>query len=257
VDPFIFRLQELSRPRHADPLRLTRYGHKVFSQNDEDGIIAEIFNRIGIHRRLFVEFGVESGIECNSLWLLMQGWSGLWIEGNNKCYNNILSTHSHWIKSGNLLVENQFITAENINEIISSAYKECEIDLLSIDVDYNDYCIWSAIDIVSPRIVVIEYNATWAPPVSITVPYSPSSIWDGTNYFGASISALTKLGKCKGYELVGCCLAGVNAFFVRNDLIGSKFLNPGSAEEHYEPARYFLASLPSGHPPAVGPVVVV
>ncbi|MCX7899500.1 MAG: hypothetical protein N2444_05375 [Methylocystis sp.] len=255
MDAFTYRLLELARPRHADPLRLTRYGHKVFSQNDEDGIIAEIFNRIGIHSRSFVEFGVESGVECNSLWLLMQGWSGLWIEANNAYYNNICSTHRHWIESQNLYIENHLITAENINKIIGTRYRQCEIDLLSIDIDYNDYWVWNAIDIVSPRLVVIEYNATWAPPVSITVPYSPYRTWAGTNYFGASLSALAKLGKRKGYELVGCCLAGANAFFVRKDLIGGKFLNPGSPEEHYEPARYFLASLPSGHPPAVGPVV--
>src|ERR1700751_1725039 len=74
--------QELAKPRHADPKRLVRYGYKVYSQNDEDGIIAEIFRRIGTTNRTFVEFGVETGVECNSVKLLVEGWRGLWIESN-------------------------------------------------------------------------------------------------------------------------------------------------------------------------------
>ena len=170
-----FRAQELARSRHADPLRLTRYGHKVYSQNDEDGIIAEIFNRIGVTNRSFVEFGVESGVECNSLWLLMQGWSGLWLEANEALCKKIRVSHSCWIDKKSLTLCNGFVTAENINDMIASVYKNQEIDILSIDVDYIDYWIWKAITIVDPRVVVIEYNATWAPPAALTVPYAPDS----------------------------------------------------------------------------------
>ena len=253
----LFRAQELARSRHADPLRLTRYGYKVYSQNDEDGIIAEIFNRIGVTNRSFVEFGVESGLECNSLWLLIQGWSGLWLEANEALCKKINNSHYCWIKNNSLTLRNGFLTAENINDMIAPIYTNREIDILSIDVDYNDYWIWKAITIVNPRVVIIEYNATWAPPAALTVPYAPDSRWNGSNYFGASLSALSKLGNEKGYDLVGCCLAGVNAFFVRKDLAKGKFLKPGSAEDHYEPARYFLGSLAAGHPLGVGPVVII
>lgn len=253
----LFRAQELARPRHADPLRLTRCGYKVFSQNDEDGMIAEIFNRIEITDGSFVEFGVEDGIQCNTLWLLMQGWSGLWLDANEELCDKIRASHSCWIENNSLTLRNGFLTVENINDMIATRYINREIDILSIDVDYNDYWLWKAITVVNPRVVVIEYNATWAPPAALTVPYLPDSKWNGSNYFGASLSALTKLGNEKGYELVGCCLAGVNAFFVRKDLAHEKFLKPGSTEDHYEPARYFLASLPAGHPPGVGPVVVI
>lgn len=80
VLPHTFLSVELERERHRDPRRLTRYGRKVYSQNDEDGLIAEIFARIGVEHRGFIEFGTETGIECNTTWLLMQGWQGLWIE---------------------------------------------------------------------------------------------------------------------------------------------------------------------------------
>src|SRR4051812_36467635 len=75
-----FREDELAKPRHVDPKRLLRYGFKVYSQCDEDGIIQEIFKRIGVVHRTFIEFGVETGIECNTAHLLIQGWRGLWIE---------------------------------------------------------------------------------------------------------------------------------------------------------------------------------
>lgn len=129
--------------------------------------------------------------------------------------------------------------------------------MLSIDVDYNDYWIWQAIDCIEPRVVVIEYNASWPPPSCVTVPYDAEGEWKGDNLFGASLAALAKLGDRKGYRLVGCSLSGVNAFFVRKDLCGERFLAPGSAAEHYEPARYFLAGLRSGHTPAIGSLVEV
>ena len=71
-------------------------------------------------------------------------------------------------------------------------------------------------------------------------------VWDGSNFSGASLGALAALGHEKGYALVGCSLAGVNAFFVREDLVGESFCAPFSAENHYEPPRYFLYHRP-GH----------
>src|SRR5215813_14659408 len=75
--------EEMAKPRHADPRRLLRYGFKLYSQNDEDGIIQEIFRRIGTGTRTFVEFGVESGVECNSAKLLVENWRGVWIEADH------------------------------------------------------------------------------------------------------------------------------------------------------------------------------
>src|ERR1700751_3619631 len=74
--------EEIKKPRHADPKRLVLYGYKVYSQNDEDGLIAEIFRAIGTKTRTFSEFGVETGVEFNSAKLLVDGWRGLWMESN-------------------------------------------------------------------------------------------------------------------------------------------------------------------------------
>jgi len=252
-----FIARELAQERYVDPRRLLRHGYKVYSQNDEDGLIAEVFRRIGAPNRTFVEFGVETGRECNSLWLLVQGWRGLWIEGNQAACAEISTSLAHLIAGDRLRLANAFVTAENIDAIIEGGLGGVEVDFLSIDIDRNDFWVWRAINSIRPRLVCIEYNATWRPPVSIVTPYDPGQMWDRTNYFGASLSALTVLAREKGYALVGCCLAGVNAFFVREDLLQGEFFQPNSAEAHYEPPRYFLSSLTAGHRPGFGDLVEV
>jgi hypothetical protein len=250
--------EEMKKPRHADPKRLVRYGYKVYCQNDEDGIIAEIFRRIGTTSRTFVEFGVETGVECNTAKLLVEGWRGLWIEANPASAAAIRDNFAPFIEEGRLRFTERRVTAENINALIAQSGLGGEIDMLSIDIDYNDYWVWKAIDVVNPRVVAIEYNATLRPPMSLVVPYRPDAEWDGSNFQGASLEALVKLGAEKDYRIVGCSIAGVNAFFVRADLCAGRFLEPATAQEHYEPPRHYFHLLPSGClRPRPGPFVAV
>jgi hypothetical protein len=248
---------EIAKPRHADPKRLLRYGFKVYSQNDEDGIIQEIFRRIGTTSRTFVEFGVADGTECNTAKLLVEGWRGLWIEADAAGVSAIRAGFAPFLADQRLTLVESRVSTETINSLLSQGGMSGEIDLLGIDIDYNDYWVWKAIDAVQPRVVAIEYNATLRPPMSLTVPYDPDGAWDGTNFYGASLAALTRLGAAKGYQLVGCSIAGVNAFFVRADLCRDRFLEPATAEEHYEPARHYFHLLPAGHKSRPGPFVSV
>lgn len=242
-----FWAELLEQPRYADPRRLLRYGFSVYSQCDEDGILQEIFRRIGLTSRTFVEFGVENGRECNTAKLLVEGWRGLWMDGSQEHVASIRKEFDAFIASGRLTARAVLVTAENINGLLMDGGMAGEIDLLSIDIDNNDYWVWKAIDKVSPRVVAIEYNPVLRPPMSLVVPYDPARRWDGSSYYGASLEALVKLGAAKGYRIVGCNAAGVNAFFVRQDLCGDHFLGPATAEEHYEPERHFLTRLKTGH----------
>jgi len=240
--------QELANsPRFADPLRLLSSGFKVYSQGDEDGIIREVFGRVGTSSRRFIELGIESGLECNTAFLLIDGWSGAWIEGSADHAAKARAAFAPYPVE----IVNAIIDAENADATIAGLAGGQELDLLSIDIDSNDYWVWQAITTVKPRLVVIEYNASMPPFVRKTVAYDPSRRWDGTNYFGASLGALEALGRAKGYSLVGCSPAGVNAFFVRDDLVADRFRAPFTAINHYEPPRYLLAG-PSGHPPGMG-----
>lgn len=252
LDLMRFWQEEMAQPKYADAKCLLKHGFKVYSQADEDGILQEIFRRIGAADRTFVEFGVEAGNECNTVKLLLEGWRGLWIEASSAHAARLRADFPSFLERRQLLVKEAVVTAENIDALLREAGVSGEIDLLSIDIDNNDYWVWRAMSAVSPRVVVIEYNATLRPPLSLVVPYDPGRQWDGSNYFGASLEALVRLGRTKGYKLVGCSFSGANAFFVREDLAGEHFLPSGTAETHYEPPRYFFAGLAAGHRPRPG-----
>lgn len=238
--------QLLGAERYADPRCLTRHGYRCFSQNDEDGIIEEIFRRIGTTNRQFVEFGVETGVENNTVTLLVRGWSGLWIEASSRAVAAIHERFGDAVRAGRLRVLESFVTAESIERLLGDGGVPAEPDLVSIDIDGNDYWVWKAIQRFRPRVVAIEYNATLGREARLVQPYAPDSRWDGTSGFGASLGALAALGAEKGYALVGCNLTGVNAFFVRTDCCGEHFLLPASADRHFEPARFGVTG--AGHP---------
>jgi len=206
---------------------------KVFSQWGEDGIIQFLLRHVEIKNDIFVEFGVENYLESNTRFLLVNNnWSGLVIDGDPENISYIKSSLIYW--RHDLKAECAFITKDNINELLISNGLKNDIGLLSIDIDGNDYWVWDAIDVISPRIVVCEYNSLWGDTLSVTTPYQPSFSRTKEHYsnlyFGASITALTDLAKSKGYSLVGSNTAGNNIFFVRNDLLkGLIVLSPQNA----------------------------
>lgn len=232
--------QLLASPRYAAPGNLARFHHQVFSQHGEDGIIAEIVRRIGVTTRTFVECGVGNGLENNTVHLLQQGWRGAWVDGSEKLIGGIRTTFARHIDEGRLSVARALVTAENVEQVFSAVGVQSGLDLLSLDIDRNTYWVWKALTSIHPRVVVIEYNAQCPPPLDWVVDYHADRGWRGTSYFGASLSAYERLGREKGYALVGCSLNGVNAFFVREELCGDQFDAPFTAAHHYEPIRYFL-----------------
>jgi hypothetical protein len=230
--------QMLENPRYQNPKKLNKYERQVYSQNGEDGIISEIFKRIGTGNKFFVEFGVGTGMENNTTYLLLKGYNGFWIEGNKKLIKNIDRKFYSLISNNKLIVRQSLVTAENIENLFKEANVPKEFDFLSIDIDGNDYWIWKALENYHPRVVAIEYNALFPPDVECVIRYNPHFSWNGTSYHGASLKALENLGVKKGYNLVGCDFRGINAFFVRKDLVSDKFLEPFTAENHYEPIRF-------------------
>lgn len=227
----------LRRPIHDISVfqrRLPFIERREYSQNGEDGIIHAIFAMIGTTNKYYVEFGVEDGIECNTRALFKHhGWSGLLMDGSHE--NLALNLHR------------EFITAENIEQLFAKHHVPEHFDLLSIDIDGNDYWVWNAIEHYRPRVVVIEYNAHIPPHESKTIPYDPTFQWDRTDYYGASLLALTKLGEAKGYRMIGTDRNGVNAFFVLEVLASGKFTD-APIDAHYHPPSF--KGIPGqGHPP--------
>ena len=71
-----------SEQRLLGERRLASQGYKAYSEGDQDGIIQEIFRRIGVTNKFFVEFGCGDGLQNNTLYLLLGGWKGVWMDGN-------------------------------------------------------------------------------------------------------------------------------------------------------------------------------
>ncbi len=239
------------KERFDNPLYLESFGYKVYSQNDEDGIIHEIFERIGCTNKRFIEFGVQDGLESNTHCLLHYGWEGLWIEGEEKYYDLINKKFRPVIQTGQLKVINEYVNRDNVNELFEENGFTGEIDLLSIDIDGNDYHVWNALKHLSPRVVIIEYNAKFPPDLEWCMPYNESYIWDGTDRHGASLKAYEILGKRLGYSLVGTNITGANAFFVRKDLTHNKFVQSATAQMLYNPVRYNRIQFVSGPAPEI------
>jgi hypothetical protein len=209
--------RELIKESSLKPGSLLKYGYKVYSQNDEDGIIAEICSRLSITRGSFLEIGVGDGLENNTLNLLVNGWTGTWIE---------MQKLKIELPQDGLTIVRDFVTRENIVELVkNNTPAPDKLDLLSIDLDGNDYYIAECLLQFEPKIFIVEYNCKFRPPTNWVMPYNSSHSWDGSDYFGASLQSLTDLMIRHDYCLVGCNATGINAFYVKRAL----------AENHFPP----------------------
>lgn len=198
---------------------------QVFSQHAEDGIIQYLSSHVPLAHRHFVEFGVQDYRESNTRFLLVKDrWSGLILDADDA---HLRYVHQEsWLGLDHDLKARQaFITRENIDRLLDEGGVPEDLGLLSVDIDGNDYWIFEAISRVRARILVLEYNAFFGPDLSLSIPYEErfdrSEAHPSGRYFGASLRALAGLAKTKGYALLGCDSQGVNAFFVRKDLLGT------------------------------------
>lgn len=198
------------------PYRLTSQRFRGISQNEEDGITLALVNEMGSGTRRFVDIGCGANGGNSGFLALECGWTGLMADGDPAriaVAQDLFSGHP-------VVVTHAWITVEGVNDLIQQHGLAGEIDLLSIDLDGNDYWIWKAVDVCRPRIVVMEYNSLFGPDITVTIPYQTQfsrKKMAGHGYYGASLRALDHLARGKGYRLVAVEPRGVNAYFMRND----------------------------------------
>ena len=196
-------------------------GFRCNSQFEEDGILLYIFALIGSTNRKCVEICAGNGIQCNTANLILNhGWWGYLFDGDE---NNVAQGVEFFRKSQDTFLfpprfNHAWITAENVNDVIRKSGISGEIDLLSLDIDGNDYWVWKAIDSINPRVVVCETHNAIGPYDALTIPYDPDFNITTPDFHSASLAAMTKLAKDKGYRLVGTHRYGFNAFFVLNGI---------------------------------------
>ncbi len=212
--------ESIKLKKHISSLHEVEF--KVFSQWGDDGIIQWVVQNLEMPNQTFIEFGVGNYRESNTRFLMMNNnWAGLVMDGSEKNVAQILNSEYFWRYF--LQAKAVFIDVDNVNDLILSSGFDKEIGVLHIDLDGNDYWIWKAIDVISPVLVILEYNSIFGIDRAITVPYAKRfsrTIAHYSNlYYGASLRALYQLSVSKGYAFIGCNSSGNNAYFVRRDKV--------------------------------------
>jgi len=238
----------LSLPQAHSTDQFHQHEFKVFSQWGEDGIIQYLIHAVPITVPVFVEFGVHNYRESNTRFLLQHdNWSGLIMDASQEHIETIMSDPVYY--RHNLEAVHAFIDRENINDLLLHNGIAGDIGLLSIDIDGNDYWVWEALDCVSPRIVICEYDSYLGSDRTVVTPYVPTfdrlQAHHSFLYGGASLAALDYLAQRKGYTLVGSNSAGNNAFFVRKDLLGK--IPAMTPHEAYRKAQFRHSRDARGH----------
>lgn len=247
----LLRMQYRELLRKAAPLPDFRdVEFRCFSQNGEDGILVYLFALLGTTNRKVVELCAGSGMECNAANLIINhGWRGLLIDGDpeqiavgKEFYARCKNTFS----APPTLVAS-WVTPEIVNDLLRTHDFAGEIDLLSLDMDGNDYWVWRALDCIRPRVIILEFNAGCGPEKSLTMRYDPDFRPDYSRppyRFGASLPAFVKLAREKGYRLVGVQSLGFNALFIQTG-VGEDLFPERSPEECFARNERLSAWSPS------------
>lgn len=224
--------------------KLFEYGFSTFSQHEEDGILLYIFSLIGTTNKKCVEMCIGTGIESNTANLIINHfWDGLLFDGDLK---NIQIAKKFYAEHKNTKiyppkVVYAWIDRENINALIEENGFHGDIDLFSLDIDGIDYYLLENLNIIAPRVIVLEINHLLGFEKAQTVPYDKhfkaEFTKDGSDYAGASLMAFVKLAKQKGYRFVGTNRFATNAFFIRNDIINERLSEVVDLSLYFEHPR--------------------
>jgi hypothetical protein len=210
-----------------------------FSQNGEDGILLYLFALLGHGERTAVEICAGDGIECCSANLIVNhAWHALLVDGDEQ---NILRGRDFYAHSRHKwfdppVLKRSWVTTDNVAAVISEAGFDESIDLLTIDLDGVDYWIWKALRHLRPRVVVTEVNP-FLGSERVTLAYDPEFVRPANIPFGStSLPAMAALADELGYRFVGTERFGINAFFVRTDLVPDQLPLPTTAETLARPS---------------------
>ena len=200
-----------------DSLHLTLSELRVFSQNGEDGVLFDLINLLGIEVGYFVEVGTGDGWSCNCRILAESlGWPGVFVEADSEDYSALSERYSQTSRVHTL---NSYVTPENFSELLTNSLVPKDFDVLSLDVDGQDFHIWEEMSSTfQPKIVIIEVNSALSSSLKVVEKRGISSSNSLTETWGASISAICALAESKGYTALHVEQAGANLFAVRNDV---------------------------------------
>lgn len=203
---------------------LLDYAENINSQYGEDGILNKIFDIIGQCDKWCVEFGSWDGKTCSNTYNFIKEkeYSAVLIEANPKRFRGL---QNNFRENKKVICLNRFVGFEN-EDCLDLILKETPVpknfDLLSIDIDGNDYHVWDAVKEYNPKVVIIEFNPTIPKSVEFV---QPKDMRIGQ---GSSLLAINKLAKTKGYELIAVTLN--NAIYVQKKYFGLFEIEDNSVE---------------------------
>jgi len=219
----------MMQARNIDLTNPASWEFSGFSQNGEDGILDVLRKNLLSSNRYFIEIGAADGIENNSAWLLVaEKYNGMLIEGNPKFVERARRTVIAYSIGATCL--SMFVTKEGVLELKNRA-THLDPDVLSLDIDGNDYYIAQALFDYGfrPKIFVVEYNSVYGPERSMTIEYQPDFVITKAHpthlYYGVSIAGWLKFFKQYDYRFVTVDRNGVNGFFVAPEFFESTFLD--------------------------------
>lgn len=204
-----------------------KYCKNIYSQNGEDGIIEQLVKELGIDQGTFCEFGASNGITSSNTYNLIKNYnfSGMAIELNHSSYQQCVSNYKNFnqvrVFHGAVLYNDK---SNDLNTWLIKGNLPKDFDILSIDIDSDDYYIWENLTEFQPKIVIIEANS-YRDPVHEELPGKPSQEYSidilqnqhkQRIAMGASFISIVRLGLEKGYIPVS--FTG-NIIFIRKDLI--------------------------------------
>jgi hypothetical protein len=239
------------------PLDLSRLAPSLYAQGTEEAILTRILARVAPASRYCVDIGASDGLRNSNTALLLreQGWLGTLVEGSAYRFGRL---KEHYGDAGNVRLVGERVQPDTVDDLLDTAGVPPVFDLLSLDIDGNDYWVWRGMQRHRARLVVIEYNPYYPPPERWVMAYDPEHHWDGSTHYGASLASLVALGATLGYELVCCDDMGNNAFFVDRALYPLLGIANNEPRMLFRPAMYNLRYVGhnrflTGHPYRYGP----
>jgi len=196
-------------------------GHRtdVFSQFGEDGLIGHALRTIGDAGAALtswsVEFGAWDAVQFSNTRNLIDnhGFTGVFIEADAERYRQLIEGNRGNDRILPVHAMVGFTSDDSLDTILAKTDCPERFDVLSIDIDGNDYHAWAAVERYRPRLVVIEFNPTIPDSIEFVQQADPRVMQ------GASLAAINALAKRKGYELIAT--TSINALFVERELFSA------------------------------------
>ncbi len=209
---------------YGELLELLRCNQQSFFHNDENGVIVQLFQRLGTTNKIFVQLGAGDRNKDSTLDLmLLKDWRGFWLDSNGIAVDIYRSYYRKQVEGEQLKLAKAHLSKENIVRVLEDMRVPAEPDLLSVALDeHTGSSLDTCLKMYRPRVIIAQYYASPRSYTALASQYAN----DTTTDLGCTLEQIQLLGQNHGYSFLGSDCDGFNTLLVRNDLIGGKLDTP-------------------------------